>query len=145
MAYTLEYGKRIEAKTIPIPKEMLTETVPGATYQIEITTNGIPDPAQAIETITTEFQKKFPTVKIKWIGIKDNTIQIQIEGSPVAWSTIIAYLPLILSLIGVAALIIAIYLLVSAAPGYVWGLLFVGLVLLFVVPNILPIIKPKKR
>lgn len=70
--------------------------------------------------------------------VSDNKITIQISGSPFVWVALIAFLPQILSIVGVVIALISVYLLVSSIPNWVYGLGAVAIILLLVVPKILP-------
>ena len=130
------WGRKKEGTLLPIPKEMLTETVPGAIYELHIKCDKPPeDPEQAINVILTELPKKVP-VKIHYIEVEGDTIKIQLEGSPLDWSIILAAIPLILGLIGLTILFIAIYEIFASIPGWVIGLLIVGFILLWFLPGI---------
>jgi len=135
------WGRKREGTLIPIPKEMLTETVPGVIYELHIKCDKPPeDPEQAINTILTELPKKVP-VKIHYIEVEGDTIKIQLEGSPFDWSLILAALPLILGLIGLTILFIAIYEIFASIPGWAIALMIIGFLLLWFLPGISDIFK----
>jgi hypothetical protein len=138
------FGAKVAGVAIPIPIYALKETVPGAIYEIRIKTNK-PAPPQTIETIKRVFAEKCPSVKIHYIEVDGNNVTIQLEGSPIAWETILALLPLIFTLLGLVILLVAVFSLISAIPSYVWALLIVGAITLFIVPGLIPKVKlPKK-
>ncbi len=134
-------GKKPEGELKYIPREILTESVPGAIYEIHIRTQSLlgrggPDK----ETIATILIKELPTrfngLKIHWIQINDEMIKVAITGSPFAWSALFLALPQILSVIGVTILMIGVYLLWAHVPGYVIGLIIVGALILYIAPKI---------
>ncbi|MEM1551580.1 MAG: hypothetical protein QXH03_02785 [Candidatus Bathyarchaeia archaeon] len=144
MQYALGSPKPYAFKKV-IPPEILKETTPGVTYEVEIKTKGIPNPKHAIETLTTELQRNLPNIKIHYALATEDTITLHIEGSPISWSVILALIPTILSLIGITVILIAVYYLFAGVPGWVWGLLITGVVLLFVIPTIAKTLKEIKK
>lgn len=139
--FLLTYGTRRVGALIPIPKEMLHETIPGAIYEVEIQTEGIPDPNLALNHILKELPRYIPEIKIYWIGITGKTIRIQLSASPVLWSVLILILPLILSAIGIAAILIGVFLLAGGPGLWILLLLAAGLFLTLIAPKIPDIIK----
>jgi len=124
------YGKRFGVYSQILPKFMLTEAIPGQIYEIQVRTKGIPDPKGAVSLLTKEIPKKFKA-EVIWVRVLDDIINFQIVGSPFAWSAFLAYLPELLSLVGIIVTLIAIYLVWATTPGWVVGLLLVGLALVW--------------
>jgi hypothetical protein len=134
---TFELGvKKPYAGRRLIPPQILGETTPGVTYEVEVQTKGIPDPKTTAETLLRELPNRIPHLKIHYINVTGNTITLQIEASPISWSVILAVIPSILTLLGIAVILIAVYYLFAGVPGWVWGLLILGAVLLFVIPTV---------
>lgn len=133
------------ASKILYPPEILKETTPGVTYEVQIKTNGIPNPELTVKTLTSELTKKFPNIKIHYASASQDTIILHLEGSPIPWSAILAAIPAILTLIGITVILIAVYYLFSGVPGWVWGLLVLGVTLLFIIPTITKTIKEIKK
>jgi hypothetical protein len=138
----MEYGTRVVGRTLAIPQDMLTESIPGQVYELEISTNGIPNPNQVVATLNTKIPQKFPDAKIVWAQIQGNTIRIQIQGSPFAWSLLLLFIPQILSAIGIIVAFIAVYLVIGAIPSWAWALLAVGLGLVIFAPIISKAVTP---
>ena len=138
MSVVSEYGRKIVAqRTVLIPPSMLTESVPGAVYQLEIKTKGIPDPQKVISVLTTELPRKFPDLKVLWIRVENQSISMQITSNPpFTWALLLALLPEILMAIGITILFITVYLVVSWVPSWIWALLLTGTLLFFVAPGI---------
>ena len=138
MSVVSEYGRKIVAqRTVLIPPSMLTESVPGAVYQLEIKTKGIPDPKKVISVLTTELTRKFPDLKVLWIRVENQSISMQITSNPpFAWAALLAFLPEILMAIGITILFVTVYLVVSWVPSWIWALLITGTLLFFVGPAI---------
>jgi hypothetical protein len=109
------FGAKIAGTAIPIPIYALRETIPGVVYEIRIKTNK-PAPPHTIETIRRMFSQRLPQVKIHYIEVNDRNVTIQLEGSPIDWALILALLPLIFTLLGLAIILIAVYSLISAVP-----------------------------
>jgi len=127
----VEVGTRMVGITKYIPKEMLTDSVPGQIYELEISTKGIDNPEQVISVLQAELPRKFKGLKVRWIRIDNSTIRMQIEGSPFAWSALLMFLPSILATIGVIVTLIAVYLVWTMIPGWLTAMLILGAVLMF--------------
>lgn len=145
-ATTFQLGQRRTGTLLPIPADMLKgETEVGAIYEVHIETKGIPNPQLAAETLLKELPKHFPTIKILWIAVEDNTIKIQFQGSPISWELLLMLLPLILGAIGIAAVLIAVYLIVGGPALWIVLLLGFGLFALFILPKIPEVLKAVRR
>ena len=120
-------------------------TEKGKFYEIHIDTDGIPDPSRAVDTLIEGLRRQ--GVETVWVSADAKNIKIQIAGSPMAWATLVLLMPTILSVIGVIASVVAVYMIIYGVPGWAWGLLAVGLMFLFVVPAVikLPPILPNRR
>lgn len=138
------YGVRQTGTYIRIPPEKLVETIPGWTYEVLIVTDK-PAPPNTINTILTQFKLKLPQVKILWIGVEENRIHIQLQGSPIAWTTILALIGWILPLLGLTLILIAVWSVISAVPGWAWATLALGIILILLTPTITGMLKPPKK
>jgi len=140
-AFTI--GAPLPGREVELPPQLLTESVYGQKYRVKAKTQPIPPEkfAQAASLIQTELPKRVRGIKIHYIKVEPTQITIDVEGSPFPWSSLLATLPAILTIIGIIIILIAIYTLIAGVPGWVWALLIMGLVLLFLTPYITPIIK----
>lgn len=134
-------GKKPEGKLEYIPREILTESVPGQLYEIHIRTQSLlgrggPDKETIASILIKELPERFNGLIIHWIEINDEMIKVSITGSPFAWAALFLALPQILAVIGVTVLMIGVYLLWTHVPGYVVGLIVIGALLIFVGPKI---------
>jgi hypothetical protein len=136
MAYTI--GSKVVGKGyVRIPDKMLDVTIPGFIYEIQILTDKpVPDPAVLADLIKTEFAKRLPEVKIYWISIDGDEVRIQLSASPVSWSVILALLPLIFALVGLTLILIAVWGIITAIPGWAWGCLILGVLTLIILPHV---------
>jgi len=132
----MEVGKRVVGVTKYIPRAMLTESIPGAVYELEIRTNGITDEKAVIDLLREEMPKKFKGLRVLWIRIDDSVIRMQIMGSPFAWSLVLLWLPEILQMIGVIVALIAVFLVISQIPAWAWATLLSGVFLIYAGPKI---------
>lgn len=132
----MEFGTRIISETQYIPNAMLTDSVPGSKYQLQIKTNGVPDPATTINLLRTELPKKFFDLKVLWINIENDIITMQISGSPFLWASLLLFLPTILGAIGIIIVLISVYLMFAAVPSWIWATLIIGGVLIILGPKI---------
>lgn len=131
----LTLGKKPEGKLEYIPREILTESVPGQLYELHIRTETITD-KEAVAQVLIKELPKIHGLTIQWIEISDEKIKVAITGSPFAWSALLLVIPQILSVIGVTVIMIGVFLLWAHVPGYVIGLIVVGALLLYIAPKI---------
>jgi len=120
-------------------------TEKGKFYEIHLETDGITDTRGAVNTLIAGLKNQ--GVETVWASADATKMQIQIAGSPIAWATLITLLPTILSVIGVIATVVAVYMIFTGIPGWAWGLLAVGLLFISVIPAILklPPLLPNRR
>jgi hypothetical protein len=82
-------------------------------------------------------------VKTHYIAVKDDEITMYITGSPFAWSLLIAWLPAILGLFGIAMLGIGIWNAVASVPSWVYATLIGGIFILYMSPYIVKMVSKK--
>jgi len=135
-------GRRMPGSLMPISQSELSvgETVKGNFYELHIDTDGIPDPNSAVNALMVGLRNQ--GVEAVWASADAKKIRIQIAGSPTSWPIILSLLPQILSLMGISVILISVYFVFAVIPGWVWGLLAIGIMFLTIVPAILV---PKKR
>lgn len=126
---TVEVGTKAIGKTKYIPRAMLTESVPGQIYELEVRTEVVDNPERVIDALQAELPKEFKDLKVKWIRIDGSVVKMQIVGSPFAWSLLLAFIPSILTVVGVIVTLISVFLIWTTVPGWVTGLAVLGLVL----------------
>lgn len=131
----LEIGKLAGVHLVEIPREVLTESVPGKAYHITIETKGVIDEQRVVDTLTTELYTRFKA-KVIWMRIVDNVIDIQLIGSPFVWAALLAFLPTILGILGIVVVLISLYSVLAAIPGWTWGLLAVGIGMILFGPKL---------
>jgi len=140
-------GQKIPGSLQPLSQLALSTggTEKGKFYELHISTDGIPDPSRAVNTLIEGLRAQgHETV---WASADAKSIKIQIAGSPIAWAVLIPLIPTILSVIGVLATVVAIYMIFYGIPSWALGLLAVGLMFLFVVPTLikLPPLLPNRK
>lgn len=121
---------------LEIPKETLTDSVPGKFYALSIDCSGTTSDDTAVQlakALTKGLWEKF-RAKVAYLAITPNRIDIQLEGSPFAWAALIAFLPSILTLFGIALIGIAVYTVFAAIPSWAWGVLAIGVIFIFAAP-----------
>jgi hypothetical protein len=131
----LEVGKLVGTKLVEMPKEVLTDSVPGKVYHLSIETKGVTNEEEVAKTLTSELYNKFKA-KVVWMKIENGTIDIQLIGSPFAWLALLAWLPAILSVLGIVMVLVSVYSVISAIPGWAWALLAVGVGMMLFGPKI---------
>lgn len=131
---TYAVGKMVGDQTIYMPKEILTESVIGQVYELQIKTRGVPDPRNTTIVLQKKLKEKF-NATLLYFEVDDNVITMQIEGSPFAWSLLLVFLPEILVGLGIVVLFIMVYLVTSAIPSWKYGLTILALILIFLGPG----------
>jgi len=131
----LEVGKLAGTRIVEMSRGVLTDSVPGKVYHLTIETKGIANEKEVAKTLVTELYNKFKA-QVIWIRIVDGVIDLQLIGSPFAWVALIAFLPTILAMLGIVVVLISLYSVLAAIPGWAWGLLAVGVGLMLFGPKI---------
>lgn len=131
---TYSIGETVGSRGDHIPTSFLTESVIGQSYEIKIETRGVPDPSETAKVLAYELKKRF-NAKLHYFGVDDNTITMQIEGSPFVWNTLLIFLPEILQVLGIIVGIIAVYFIASDISPWLYGVAAVGLFLVFFGPQ----------
>jgi len=120
-----------------IPRDMLSESIPGQLYELHIQTEPCTGCKEAVaDTLLIELPARFHGLEIRWIEVEDTMIRVQLKGSPFSWPALLAALPEILALAGVVMLLAGVYMLWSYIPGWTIGLIIVGILLLWQGPKI---------
>jgi hypothetical protein len=129
---------------VEIPKEILTASVPGKIYHLVIDYSGAAsDEMELALALTKGLYDEFKA-KVLYMNIDENSINIQLEGSPFAWALLIPWIPSILTLFGLTLIGIAVYTVLAAIPSWAWGLLAVGVLSILVAPTVGAALKPVK-
>ena len=131
-------GQKRPGSLMPLGQVVLSteETEKGKFYEIHIDTDGIPDPSRAVNAIVVGLRNQ--GVETVWASADARKIRLQIAGSPTSWPIILGLLPSILSLMGIAVILISTYLVISMIPSWMLALLAVGVLAVMVIPSILP-------
>lgn len=139
--YTL--GVKKSGIYIQIPQKLLDYTIPDWTYEIQLKTDKpVQNPSELATLIKTKFAEKLPEVKIHYIEINGDEVRIQLSASPLSWSTILTFLPLIFLVAGLTILLVAVWGVISAVPSWAWALLVIGIVVLWISPYVMETILP---
>lgn len=128
-------GQRIPGSLQPLSPVTLStgETEKGKYYELHIDTDGIPDPSKAVEALISDL--RCWGVETVWASADAKSVRLQIAGSPMSWSVLLGLLPSILTVMGIAVILISVYRIVSGIPGWFWGLLVVGIILIKILPR----------
>lgn len=155
MVQPLVLGKRFEGRLESMPWSYLkgNESVMGAVYEIQVylaeslplTVRDGTDKPTVTQTLLEQMPYNIEGFKIDWIEVGDNTVKMQVTGSPFPWAAVIAFLPEILALIGLTVTAIGVFLVISYVPRWVAALLGVGALLLIIgiAPTLTGILKRK--
>lgn len=139
-------GRRVIGRLKPLTVEdiSLKTSVQGELYEIHITTDGIPNPRIAVETLAYHLHNSYGAETF-WAHADGRTIKLQITGSPFAWAALIPFIPLILSGIGVLVTFIAVWQIFAGIPSWAWALLVIGLSSIFIIPSLFKVGRAKWR
>jgi len=138
-------GQRMPGSLQPLSPVALSMggTEKGKYYEIQINTDGIPDPRKAVDTLISGLRAQ--GVKTVWASADARRINIQIAGSPMAWAVLIPLIPTILSVVGVVVILVVAYTVFAGIPNWAWGLLAIGLLFLTVIPTLIKLPPPGRR
>lgn len=140
----LEAGKLVGTRLMEMPREVLTDSVPGKAYHLTIKTKGIANEEEVAEALVNKLYENFKA-EVVWVKIENGVIDLQLIGSPFAWAALIAYIPLLLTLFGILLIGVAIYSVLAAIPSWAWGVLAIGVLLIFIAPTAATAAKGMKR
>ena len=128
-------GRRIPGSLKRLSQMALAgETEGGKFYELHVDTDGIPDPRGVVEALVEGLRRR--GVETVWASADAKRVRIQIAGSSIAWAALIPFIPVILAAVGVAVIFIAVFQILGAIPTWAWGLLAIGLLLIFLPPLI---------
>ena len=131
----LEVGKLAGTRLVEMPKEVFTDSVPGKVYHLTVETKGIVNEEEVAKTLIAELYNKFKA-RVIWIRIENGVIDLQLVGSPFAWFALLAWLPTILAMLGIVMILVSIYSVIAAIPGWAWALMAVGVGVILLGPRI---------
>lgn len=131
----LEAGKLVGTKLVLMPKEVLTDSVPGKVYHLTIETKGIANEEETAKVLVKDLYDRFKA-EVLWIKIENGVIDMQLIGSPFAWVALIAFIPAILAILGIVFVLVSVYSVIAAIPAWAWALLAVGVGLILIGPTI---------
>lgn len=123
----------------------------GNVYQVDIEARGgILDADSVINFLLGKMNEAYPELRVQWISVSTQKQTITLQFTPVPAQTlgfeprterlfvgaILAWLPSILTLIGIAVAGISIWNIIGAIPWWGWALLGTGIILLIFGPSI---------
>ena len=125
-----------------LPEDMRTTSVPGQVYELQMKTTGVVDPKATAFLLANELAEKF-NATLLYFEVDKDVITIQMVGSPFAWSALLLFLPQILVGLGILITMITVYLVGSTIPSWIYGVLFVGTVLVALGPRMAAGVTPR--
>ena len=130
------FGTRVSGVLVPLRQQTLTlgTSVPGQIYELVLETGGIPDPEATANTLIREIPNFDPKSRVLWVESYNQTIRLQITGSPFVWTALLVALPGILGLLGIALTLVSIYNVIGSVPSWAWALLATSVGLIFLSP-----------
>lgn len=147
----IEYGKRVVGLTRLLPERYMLKE--GQLYEIRAqASSGIVDPESVATYIMSKLNEQYPQMRVTWLKVcaEEQTINFQfitvpaetLGFAPVAMDivTIIAWLPLVLAVIGIAIVAISGWAVLAGIPWYIWALLGTGVILFIFGPSLAKLI-----
>jgi hypothetical protein len=139
------YGKIPKyRKYVKVDLETMAEAEKGKEYLVIVKTSPIPveKAGELAEKLKTGLREEF-NAKVLYMSIKDDEIAMYIMGSPFAWAALIAWLPAILGLFGIAMIGIGIWNAIASIPSWVYATLISGIFILYMSPYIVKLVTKK--
>jgi len=138
----MEVGVKTTGKLQQIPSKLLTGgSMLHANYEIRMTPKTpIPDSklAEVASTLKTEIPKNVEGVIVKYVQVSPSSIIMDVTGSPFLWVELLAFLPQIMTALGVVIGLITVYFVVTSIPTWAYALGAIGILAIFVLPKYLP-------
>jgi len=129
----LVLGRRVPGVLQPIDVGLpaFATSTPGQLYEVHMETREvIVDEERLASLLLEELPRRVEGFKISWLEIDGRTVRMQVVGSPFAWSLVLALLPEIFMLVGVALLAVSIFLVWTMVPSWIAGMMFAGVLIL---------------
>lgn len=147
----VQYGRRIFGLMRPISEAQVLAfetTKPKEVYQINMEVDKAFDAEYLASVLVERFEAAFPDLRINWIDVcpikKTVKFQFVDTSGVVGFAAILALLPQILLLAGVAIVLLSIWNIISAVPTWAWALLAVGVIFLIFGPGIAKALTPPR-
>ena len=134
----IEIGEKKGEVLQQIPFDLSQESIPGRVYHLTLSYAGtIKNPQALFESLSFEFSKRqYRGAHLYYLGIDEDNkcLHLQLSGSPFAWGTVASSLPLIMTASGIVLVGVAIFDVLSSIPGWAWGVLVIGGLLIITAP-----------
>lgn len=142
-----EAGTKVYGFMKPVEGELALST--GKIFEVRVqASQGITDPTSAAKFLTGKLNEEYPELQVLWIKVceRHQTIdfQFRVEAAETLGfeprvgrlfvATLLAWLPIILTLIGITAVAVSVWDIIAAVPIWVWVLLGTGVTLLLFGP-----------
>ncbi len=133
------YGEppKLPLNWTPLRMENLAVGRKGSIYllKLDVSTLTQEKALQALNTLTAEMENKFG-IKTIYGRADSNAIYLIIRGSPFSWLALLAWLPVILGLLGIILFGVSVWQAITAIPSWVWATLIIGGALILFGPAI---------
>lgn len=122
-------GTKAAGRLIPVNPKVQTYSEAGKLYELHMEASApIEDKEKLAEILTKELPEKGLTVT--YVNVGDDKVVTQAIGTGFEWAAVLAALPGMFFLVGVALAAISIFLIWNEIPGWTVGLGLVGVALL---------------
>ena len=144
-----EVGTRVTGLAVPVVGEVQLGI--GKIFQIRVQCQqGIINPESAAVFLLGKLREQYPEIEVVWMRVceRDQTIDFQFATLPAESlgfeprvqrlfiGALLAWLPMILTLIGITAVAVSAWNILAGIPWYIWAILGTGVVLLLFGPAI---------
>jgi len=121
----------------------------GGIYEVHVETSVIRDPEDTAVFVLNSFETEYPELQLNHIQVGARSITLQFKVAcrealglaprPVSLSAaaIIIWLPTILMLIGLTAILVSMYEIIHVVPWYIWGTLLFGIIMVVWGPSLI--------
>jgi type IV secretory pathway VirB2 component (pilin) len=150
----MQVGNRILGAKQPLTQQ--SSLAQGKVYEVEVkASSGILDPQSITNYLCGKMNEQYPELRINYINVNQQTQTIILQFHPLDArtlglepqpqrlfvATLLAWLPAILTLVGIAVVGISVWEIIGTIPWYIWAILATGVALLFFAPTISSLFK----
>lgn len=127
----------VPVKLVQIPLDKLKVARKGSIYLVKLDVSEMTaeKAAQALEALAKGLREEFGATLLYGKATK-NEIYLQVAGSPFSWLALLAWLPTILGLLGIALFMVSVWQVIASVPSWIWATLVISAALILFGPAI---------
>ena len=128
---------KIPVRRVKVEIERLKVGTKGSVYEIRMDVQGMTEEnaVRALDVLNKELRERFG-IETVYGAATTESINLIIRGSPFMWAALLAALPLILGLLGIALVGVSVWQILGTVPGWVWWAAGIGVALFLFGPRI---------